>query len=146
MKLRNLVTGLFSKLYNNKCIPSGGCGVCQPLDEHISVSRDPSGHALYWGGTIQSERPWFAASNEVQFGARAVSLIVPEHDSIELPALLHSVLHAFNRLNLLSAPLQAMCIIGYMYCNKKIYSDTCHFKKQVQGKKGEYYNSQMYLF
>ncbi|CAH7314854.1 unknown_gene_12079 [Phodopus roborovskii] len=57
-----------------------------------------------------------------------------------------TLLHVFNHFNLLSARLQAMCIIGYMYCNKKIHFDTCHFSKQVQGKKGEYYNRQMYLF
>uniref|UniRef100_A0A8C2QCX9 Uncharacterized protein n=1 Tax=Cricetulus griseus TaxID=10029 RepID=A0A8C2QCX9_CRIGR len=123
VKLKDLVTMLFSKLYN-KCNPSGSFGICQLVDECPSMSCMPC--------SVLGVR-----LSKVQFGA---------HTVVNSPLCCFTLLHSFNHFNLLSARLQAMCIIGYMYCNKKIHFDTCHFRKQVQGKKGEYYNRQMYLF
>lgn len=72
MKLRDLVTMLFSKLFN-KYNPSGSFAICQPVDKCTSMSWAPSCSAL-------SKEKGFAVTDGVQFGAKLLSLIVPEHE------------------------------------------------------------------
>lgn len=141
MKLRDLVTMLFSKL-DNKYKPSESFAVNQLISAHQCPGPL---HALLCTEAIQTERlccHWWSTIRGHTGVFDCPRTWIPQNS----PLCCITLWHAFNHFNLLSARLQAMCIIGYMYCNKKIHFDTCHFWKQVQGKKGEYYNRQMYLF
>lgn len=146
MKQRDLLTLLFSKLYNKYKL-SGSFAIYQQVDKCTPNVLGPSCSALYWGWSCPNRKAflcchWWSTirGHTVVFDCPRTR--IPQNS----PLCCLTLWHAFNHFNLLSAHLQAMCIIGYMFCNKKIHFDTCHFGKQVRGKKGEYYNRQMYLF
>lgn len=75
MKLRDLLTLLFSKLYKKYKL-SGSFAICQQVDKCTPMSWGLHALLCTRGEAVQTERHFFAVTDGVQFGA----LIVPEHE------------------------------------------------------------------
>lgn len=107
MKLRDLLTLLFSKLYNEYKL-SGSFAICQQVDKCTPMSWGLHALLCTGGEAVQTGRHFFAVTDGVQFGATLLSLIVPErefHRTLPFVALLFGMrLITSIRCQLVSEP------------------------------------------